>query len=134
MAAHRSAAMEEWDTVNFLIRTAITAVAFFVAASLVRGIYFPNALNLIVAAIIFGLVNAVIRPVIALLSLPLTIITLGLFTLVINAAMLGLTALLMPGMRISGFWAAFFGAIVVSLVSWIASRLIGDREALPARR
>jgi putative membrane protein len=121
------------DTMGFLIRTAVTALAFYIAANLVSGIYFPSLLNLIIAAIIFGLVNAFIRPIALLLSLPLTVITLGLFTLVVNTAMLALTALLMPGMRITGFWAAFWGAVVVWIVSWIANRVIGDREPVAVR-
>ena len=118
---------------NFLIRTVITAVAFVLADSLIQGITFTRPLSLIIAAVVFGLVNAFIRPVIAILSLPLTIITLGLFTLVINAAMFGLTALLVPGMYVSGFWAALFGAVIVSLVSWLANRLIGDRPVAMGR-
>ena len=68
--------------------------------------------------------NGFIRPVLALLSLPITIITLGFFVLVINAAMLGLTALLIPGMTVAGFGSAFFGAIIVSIVSWLVNRTI----------
>ena len=113
---------------GFLARTVITAVAFWVAASVVPGIMLPGILGTLIAAIIFGLVNAVVRPVLAALSLPLTVLTLGLFTLVVNAAMFGLTALLMPGMRVSGFLSAFLGALVVAAVSWIANRLIGDKE------
>lgn len=112
---------------GFLARTAITAFAFWCAAELLDGIRFSGPFALIIAAIVFGLVNAVIRPVVALLSLPLTIITLGLFALVINAAMLGLTALLMPGMQIASFGAAFLGAIIVAIVSWVANRALGDR-------
>ncbi len=113
---------------GFLIRIVVNALAFAVAAYFVPGIMIAGTGTLLLAAIIFGVVNAVVRPVIALLSLPLTILTLGLFTLVINAAMLGLTALLLPGMRVSGFWAAFWGAIIVWLVSWIASKLIADQQ------
>ena len=113
---------------GFLARTVITAVAFWVAANVVPGIMLPGILGTLIAAIVFGLVNAVVRPVLATLSLPLTVITLGLFTLVVNAAMFGLTALLMPGMRVSGFLSAFLGALVVAVVSWIANRLIGDKE------
>jgi putative membrane protein len=120
-------------TVGFLIRTAITAVAFYIAANLVTGIYFPSVANLIIAAIIFGVVNAVIRPIVATLSLPLTVLTLGLFTLVVNALMLALTALLMPGMRITSFWAAFVGAIIIWIVSWLANKLVGDRHSAVAR-
>ena len=113
---------------GFIIRTLITAVAFWVADMLIAGISFSGPINMIIAAIVFGLVNALIRPVLAMLTLPLTFITLGLFTLVVNAAMFALTAGLMPGMRVSGFWAAFFGAIIVALVSWVANRMIGGRN------
>jgi putative membrane protein len=68
-------------------------------------------------------VNAVVRPVLVLLSLPLTLLTLGLFLLVVNAAMLGLTAWVLPGFSVAGFWAALWGAIVVSIMSWAATRL-----------
>ncbi|MDQ1080379.1 phage holin family protein [Pseudoroseomonas cervicalis] len=117
---------------GFLARTAITAFAFWCAAMLVGGISFSGPFNLVIAAIVFGVVNALIRPVVMLLSLPLNIVTLGLFTLVVNAAMLGLTALLMPGMRVASFGAAFLGALVVAIVSWIANRAVGDGAA-PAR-
>ncbi|WP_338664873.1 phage holin family protein [Pararoseomonas sp. SCSIO 73927] len=116
---------------GFLIRTAITAVAFYIAANLVSGLYFPSLTNLIIAAIVFGVVNALIRPIVATLSLPLTVLTLGLFTLVINALMLALTALLMPGMRITSFGTAFLAAIIIWVVSWIANKLIGERTVQP---
>ena len=118
---------------GFLIRTLITAVAFYIAANVVTGLWFSSLSTLIIAAIIFGVVNAVIRPVIATLSLPVTVLTLGLFTLVVNALMLGLTALLMPGMRVTSFSAAFFGAIIIWLVSWLANKLVGDKTAAVAR-
>ncbi len=118
---------------GFLARTIITAIAFWVAASIVPGIMLPGVLGTLVAAIVFGLVNAVVRPVLAVLSLPLTVITLGLFTLVINAAMFGLTALL-SGMRVQSFLAAFGGALVVAVVSWVANRMIGDGQGgVPVR-
>jgi putative membrane protein len=122
------------STMGFLIRTLITAFAFWVADLLIDGISFTGPINMIIAAIVFGLVNALIRPVIALLSLPLTVITLGLFTLVVNAIMFAITAGLMPGMRVSGFWAAFAAAIIVWLVSWIANRAVGDKAAAAATR
>lgn len=114
---------------GFLIRTAITAVAFYIAANLVTGLWFSSLTTLIIAAVIFGVVNAVVRPILATLSLPITVLTLGLFTLVINTLMLGLTALLMPGMRITSFGTAFLAAIIIWLVSWIANKVIGDRAA-----
>jgi len=117
---------------GFLARTVITAFAFWCADMLIEGISFAGPFTLFIAALIFGIVNALIRPVLMLLSLPLNIITLGLFTLVVNAAMLGLTALAMPGMQVSGFWAAFFGAIIVAVVSWLVNRAISDRAAAAA--
>lgn len=114
---------------NFLIRTLITAAALWAATELVPGIEARGLVTLLIAAVLFGLVNAVVKPVVKLLSLPLTILTLGLFLLVINAAMLGLTALLLPGFRVDGFWAAFLGAIVVGVVGWATTRLVGRRDA-----
>ncbi|MCI0754522.1 phage holin family protein [Teichococcus vastitatis] len=118
---------------GFLLRTLITAVAFWIAEYLIDGISFSGPVVTIIAAIVFGIVNALIRPVLMLLTLPVNLVTLGLFTLVVNAAMLGLTALVMPGMRVDGFWAAFIGAIIVALVSWAASKLIADREVAANR-
>jgi putative membrane protein len=118
---------------GFLARTLITAFAFWCADMLIDGIGFSGPFNLLIAAVVFGLVNALIRPVLALLTLPITILTLGLFSLVVNAAMFALTAGLMRGMRVDGFWAAFFGAVIVALVSWAASRVIADRTTTLAR-
>ena len=87
---------------------------------------FAVAGGLAVGTVVFGIVNAVVKPIVQLLSLPLTILTLGLFSLVINAAMFGLTSLFSP-LSIDGFWAAFWGAIIVALVSWFASSLVRDR-------
>jgi putative membrane protein len=86
----------------------------------------------LVAALLLGLVNAFVRPLAVLISLPLTVLTLGLFLLVVNAAMLGLTALLVPGFHVAGFWPAFWGAVVVSITSWAATRLFGGGPS-PAR-
>ena len=108
---------------GLLARTLITAFALWAATQLVPGIHVSGPVSLLFTALVFGLVNAVVRPVAVLLSLPLTVVTLGLFLLVVNAAMLGLTALLNPWFRIDGFWPAFWGAIVVSLVSWAATRI-----------
>jgi putative membrane protein len=82
--------------------------------------------TLFAAALLLGVVNAVIRPIAIVLTLPLTLVTLGLFLLVINAAMLGLVALLLAGFQISGFWTALGASLVVGVTSWIASGLIGN--------
>ncbi|MBK1657548.1 phage holin family protein [Paracraurococcus ruber] len=114
---------------GFLARTFITAFALWAATQLVPGIELRGLGSLLLAALVFGLVNAVVRPVLAFLALPVTLLTLGLFLLVINAAMLGLTAWLLPGLRVDGFWPALWGAIVVSVMSWAATRLFAPRVA-----
>jgi putative membrane protein len=119
---------------GFWARTLITAVALWVATEIVPGVSVQGPLWLLLAALVLGLVNALLRPALLLLSLPLTILTLGLFLLVVNAALFGLTALVLPGFRVAGFWPALFGALVVSAVSALASRLVGgDAERGPRR-
>ena len=110
----------------FFLRVAIAAVGLWIAARIFSGLYFDGPVTLLAAALLLGIVNAVVRPIAIVLTLPLTLLTLGLFLLVINAAMLGLVALLLGGFEISGFWTAVGAALVVSIVSWVASALIGD--------
>jgi len=93
----------------------------------VRGVWIDSPTTLILAAVLLGVVNAIVRPIAVILTLPLTLVTLGFFLLVINAAMLGLVALLLPGFHISGFWAALFAALIVSVTGWVGSSLIGPR-------
>lgn len=122
---------------GFLLRALISALALWLAASIVPGLHVAGVGTLLIAALLLGVVNAVVRPVLVILTLPITVITLGLFLLVINAAMLGLVALFLPGFAIDGFFAALFGGIIVSLVSWLASWFIGSRgryEVLVIRR
>jgi putative membrane protein len=110
---------------GFLLRLAISAFALWVAQQLVPGIQIEGTGTLLLAALLLGFVNAVIRPVLVILTFPLTIVTLGLFLFVVNAAMLGLVAALLPRMHVAGFGSALLGSIVVSLVSWAASAWIG---------
>ena len=112
--------------VGLLLRAAITALSLWVASQLLPGLQFTSGAKLAIAAILLGLVNAVVRPIAFILTLPITVITLGLFLLVLNAAMIGLVAWIVPGFTISGFWTAVGGAIIVSLVSWAASTVIGN--------
>ncbi len=112
--------------VGFLIRWAVSALALWVAQALVPGIRIQGALTLWIAALLLGFVNAVVRPLLIFFTLPITVLTLGLFLLVINAAMLGLVAAMLDRFAISGFWSAMAGAIVVSLVSWLVSSTIGN--------
>lgn len=112
--------------VGFLLRAAITALGLWVASEIFGGLSFDSASKLIVAALLLGVVNAFVRPLAFILTLPLTVLTLGLFLLVLNAAMVGLVAWILPGFEISGFWTAVGAALVVSLVSWAASSAIGS--------
>lgn len=113
---------------GFLARTFITAFALWAATQIVPGIAVHGVVSLLLAALLFGLVNAVIRPVAVLVSLPLTLITFGLFLLVVNAAMLGLVGFFLPGFDVRGFGPALFGSLVVSIVSWGATRLFTDGD------
>ena len=112
---------------GFLIRVLIVAAGLWVASKLVPGVTINDGWSLLWAALVLGIVNAVVRPVIIILTLPITILTLGLFLLVINAAMLSLVAWMLDGVTVAGFWSAFFGAIVISITGWIASGFIGDQ-------
>jgi putative membrane protein len=112
---------------GFVLRVLVVALGLWLASVLVPGIEVTGAWTLIGAALLLGLVNAVVRPLAILLTLPLTVVTLGLFLLVINAAMLALVAWVFDGFTVSGFWPAVFGAIVVSLTGWLASYFIGPR-------
>jgi putative membrane protein len=110
---------------GFWIRLAISALGLWVASKLVPGLSFDGTGTLLLAALLLGLVNAVIRPLAILFTLPLTILTLGLFLLVVNAGMLALVAALLDGFHVAGFGSALLGSIVVSLTGWFASSFIG---------
>jgi putative membrane protein len=122
---------------GFLLRVAIVALGLWLATYILPGLSFDGPSTLLAAALLLGIVNAVIRPVAVVLTLPLTLLSLGLFLLVINAAMLGLVALLLSGFSISSFWTALGGALIVSLTGWVASGLIGNNgkvEVIRGRR
>lgn len=119
---------------SFVIRLLINAVALAAAERLIDGItYTGDWIWLIAVALIFGLVNATIGPLLKMLTCPLIVLTLGLFTLVINGLMLQLTAYLAKFVDISfvvaDFWAAFLGALVISIVSFVLSLLLGDLQS-----
>ena len=105
----------------FLIRWLVTTIAVFAAEKLIPGIHCNSAGALLGASLLLGLVNAFVRPILLLLSIPFIIVTMGLFILVVNALMLMLVAQIVPSFSVDGFWNAFFGSIVISLVSWILS-------------
>jgi len=123
----------------FLIRLLVNAAALWVATQVVSGVTFDGGvLPMLGVALVFGVVNALLRPVAKILTFPIIIVTLGIFALVINGLMLWLTSSLSSalglGFHVSGFWAAFWGAIVVSLVSLVLSMLIRDRSTLERGR
>jgi putative membrane protein len=111
---------------GFILRCAIVALGLWLATKVLPGLQFDTAGTLLAAALLLGVVNAVIRPIAVVLTLPLTLVTLGLFLLVINAGMLGLVAALLGGFAISSFWTAIGASLIVSLTSWLASGLIGN--------
>ncbi len=110
---------------GFFFRLVITGLGLWVAETIVPGVQIDGWGNLVVAALLLGIVNAVIRPIILILTLPLTVLTLGLFILVVNGISVALVAWLMPGFTLSGLWAAILASIVVGLTSWCASAFVG---------
>ena len=112
---------------GFWVRFLITACGLMLAAWQLDGIHLDGPLPLFFAALVLGVVNAIVRPVMLVLTLPITVVTLGLFLLVLNGAMFGLAALIVPGFVIDGFWTALFGAIIVSLTGMLASWFIGPK-------
>lgn len=111
---------------GILVRLAITALGLWVATALVDGIRADDTFTLILAAIVLGLVNAVVRPVAILLTIPLTVLSLGLFLWPINAGMLWLVGRLLDGFDVAGFGSALLGAALVSVTGWIGNAYIGD--------
>ena len=110
---------------GIILRTLIIMLGLFLASALIPGVEITGTGSFILAAALLGLVNAFVRPVAFLLTLPMTIVTLGLFLFVLNAAMFGLVASMLDNFGVAGFWSAVFGAIVVSITSTIASWYIG---------
>jgi putative membrane protein len=112
---------------GFLIRAVIVALGLWLATAWVSGVSIDTPETLLLAGILLGVVNSVIRPIAILLTLPMTVLTLGLFLLVINAGMVALVAWMLPGMHVNGFGAALWTSILVSLVSMIGSWFVGGK-------
>ncbi len=113
---------------SFLPRLIISALSLGFTAHILPGIYVDNITTLLIAAFLLGIVNAVIRPVLVILTLPITILSLGFFLLILNGAMLGLVAWLLPGFSIHGPFSATLGWLIVSITSGIASKIFVDEE------
>lgn len=110
----------------FLVQWAITALSLWVASLIFRGLKFESTSALVVSALLLGLANALVKPLLIVLTLPLTLLTFGLFLLVINALMVLLVSALVRGFKVSGFWTAFFASIFVSILSIAVGSLVDN--------
>ncbi|QSF53044.1 phage holin family protein [Brevundimonas fontaquae] len=115
--------------IRFIIQALVTMAGLWLSAQIVPGVDFNSTGSLIAAAIVLGLVNAFVRPILVVLTFPITVVTLGLFLLVVNAAMIGLTSVFLDGFVVNGLWAGIGAAIVTGVVSWIAGAFIDGEEA-----
>jgi putative membrane protein len=113
---------------NFIIRLIVNAIALLIVAYVVPGVHVDTFTGAIIAALVLGIVNAILRPLLFILTLPLQILTLGLFTLIINGFLFWLVAHLGIGLHVDGYWSAFLAAIVLSIVSFVLSLLLKEVE------
>jgi len=115
---------------GIIIRWLVLTVAILLCAYLIDGIHVSGFFSAFVAAAFLGILNALFRPVLLLVTLPINILTLGLFTFVINAVLLLMVAGVITGLEIRGFWSALGGALIIALVSWVLSSFVSDRGRL----
>ncbi|HEY0103242.1 MAG TPA: phage holin family protein [Brevundimonas sp.] len=113
---------------RFVVQFLVTCLALWLAAQLVPGVGFTDTPSLLLAAVLLGVANAVVRPILTILTFPLTIVTFGLFLLVVNAAVIGLVAMLLSGFVVEGLAAGIGAAIVTGIVSWVAGWFIGEKR------
>jgi putative membrane protein len=113
---------------KFLVRAIFAALGLWLAEKITPGVRFDSLGSLVAAVLILGVVNALVRPVVFFLTLPITLITLGLFLLVVNAAMIGLTAMLLGGFHVNGLVPGVIAAIVTGVTSWIGQAVLGDAK------
>lgn len=111
---------------GFFFRLLITALGLYAASEIVRGFNVEGLGGLIIAALLLGIVNAIVRPLLIILTLPLTLVTLGLFLLIVNGISLALVAWLMPSVTVAGLWSATLAAAIVSITGWFASMFVGS--------
>jgi putative membrane protein len=112
---------------GLLLRWLILTVAIIIASYLLEGIHISGFFSAFLAAAILGILNALFRPVLILLTLPINILSLGLFTFIINAMMLKMVSGIIPGFEVHGFWTAILGSLVISVISWLLNSFISDR-------
>ena len=108
----------------FILHWAITALSLWVASRVFRGISFADTSSLVISALLLGFANAIVKPLLIVLTLPLTLLTFGLFLLVINALMILLVSALVRGFKVSGFWTAFFASIFIAVLSWVIGAFV----------
>jgi len=120
--------------IGFVFRAVIAAVGLWISTRFISGIQIDTPTTLVLAGVLLGVVNAIVRPIAIILTLPITLLTLGLFLLVVNAGMLGLVAYLLPGFRIASFGTAFLAAIIVTITGWIGNSLIGSQGKVEVLR
>ena len=114
---------------RLIIRLFINAVAIWAASELIAGVTLTDQVGgVVLVALLFGVINAFIKPVLKFFGFPLIIVTLGLFTLVINAGLLWFTSQLTPALEVTGFWPALWGALMVSIVSWLLGTFVGEKK------
>ena len=113
---------------RFIIQFAVTAFALWLAGQVAPGVAFLSIGSLLAATLLLGIANAVVRPILTFLTFPLTLLTFGLFLLVVNAAVIGLVAVMLGGFVVDGFWAGIGAAVVTGLVSWVAGWFIGPDD------
>jgi putative membrane protein len=116
--------------IHFVLRAVIAAFGLWVATRLVGGLAIADSMTLGLAAVLLGVCNAIVKPILIILTLPATILTLGLFLLVINGAVLALVAWILPGFSIAGFWVAVLGALIVSVISIVGAMLFKGSQTL----
>lgn len=102
---------------KFLINFVVTAISFYLLSLLFKGIWFENTLSILIASLIFGLVNSLIRPIFVFFSIPFIFLTFGLFTFIINGLMLKIVSLIVPGFHVASFWDAVFASLILSLIT-----------------
>ena len=110
-----------------LIRWLVLTISIILTSYLVDGIYVESFFSALFAALVLGILNALFRPLLIVITLPINILTLGLFTFVINALLLKMVSGVVPGFYVYGFWSAVFGSLIISLVSWLLSSFVNGR-------
>ena len=113
---------------RFVLRALAAAAGFWVASRLVHGVYIEGVTSLLLAGLVLGILNALVRPILTVLTFPLTIITLGLFLFVVNGVTVWLVTVFIHGVRIPGLWDAILTSVIISIITWVTSMVLRDGE------